>query len=100
VKPWIAHVHVKDGIWDTVAGKESYTWPGEGQAQVRRVLKDLLKDGYHGGISIEPHMAAVFHDPTAKTVTAEAQLANYVEYGRRLGELVADVQAQLAQGAA
>ena len=100
VKPWIAHVHVKDVIWEAAAGKEIYTWPGEGQAQVRRVLEDLLKDGYHGGISIEPHMAAVFHDPTAKTATAEAQLANYVEYGRRLGKLVAEVQAELGQGAA
>jgi sugar phosphate isomerase/epimerase len=96
VKPWIAHVHVKDVLWDAVAGKEIYAWPGEGQAQVRRVLKDLLKDGYPGGISIEPHMAAVFHDPTAQTATAEAQLANYVEYGRRLGRLVAEVQAELA----
>lgn len=95
VKPWIIHVHVKDVVWDATAGKEIYTWPGEGQAQVRRVLKDLLKDDYRGGVSIEPHMAAVFHDPTAKTATAEAQLANYVEYGQRLGRLVAEVQAEL-----
>ncbi len=95
VKPWIAHVHVKDVIWDPAAQKEVYTWPGEGHGEVRRVLADLLKDGYHGGISIEPHMAAVFHDPHAKTATAEAQLSNYVDYGRRLGDLVRDIQAGL-----
>jgi hypothetical protein len=45
-------------------------------------------------------MAAVFHDPGAKTATAEAQLANYVEYGRRLGTLVAEIQAPPATGRA
>ena len=96
VKPWIVHVHVKDVIWDPASNQETYTWPGEGQGQVRRILKDLLKDDYAGGVSIEPHMAAVFHDPTAKTATAEAQFANYVEYGRRLGRLVEEARAELA----
>jgi sugar phosphate isomerase/epimerase len=96
VKPWIRHVHVKDVVWDPAAGREHYTWPGEGQARVREVLRDLLAGGYDGGISIEPHMAAVFHDPTASTATAEAQFENYVEYGRRLERLVAEIRAELA----
>lgn len=99
VKPWIRHVHVKDVLWDPVAGKETYTWPGEGQGQVERVLADLISGGYEGGISIEPHMAAVFHDAGAPTATAEAQRANYVEYGRRLGRLVAGIQARVGGGA-
>lgn len=100
VKPWIRHVHVKDVIWDAAAGREHYTWPGEGQARVRDVLRDLLAGGYDGGISIEPHMAAVFHDPTAPTATAEAQFENYVEYGRRLAKLVEEIRAELAGTAA
>jgi sugar phosphate isomerase/epimerase len=96
VKPWIRHVHVKDVIWDAAAGREHYTWPGEGQARVRDVLRDLLAGGYDGGISIEPHMAAVFHDPTAPTATAEAQFENYLEYGRRLAKMVDEIRAELA----
>jgi sugar phosphate isomerase/epimerase len=95
VKPWISHVHVKDVIWDAVAGKETYTWPGEGHGAVRRVLADLIADGYAGGVSIEPHMAAVFHDAGAPTATAEAQRANFVEYGRRLARLVDGLRAEL-----
>jgi len=96
IKPWIRHVHVKDVIWDAAAGREHYTWPGEGQARVRDVLRDLLAGGYDGGISIEPHMAAVFHDPTAPTATAEAQFENYLEYGRRLAKMVDEIRAELA----
>jgi len=95
VKPWIAHVHVKDAIWDAARQEAVYTWPGEGHGQVRAVLKDLLAGDYAGGISLEPHMAAVFHDPTVKAAPAEAQYANYVEYGRRLEALVAEVRAEL-----
>jgi sugar phosphate isomerase/epimerase len=94
VKPFIAHVHVKDVIWDHVKNEPTYTFPGEGHAQVRRVLKDLLAAGYSGGVSIEPHMAVVFHDATV-TAPAERQYANYVEYGRRLGDLVRQVQEEL-----
>jgi len=61
---------------------------------VRRILKDLLAGGYDGGISIEPHMAVVFHDASV-TSSAAAQYANYVEYGRRLGRLVAEIQCEL-----
>ncbi len=96
VKPWIRHVHVKDVLWDATARREHYTWPGEGHARVREVLRDLLAGGYDGGISIEPHMAAVFHDPTAPTATAEAQFENFVEYGRRLERLIGEVRAEPA----
>lgn len=95
VKPWVVHVHVKDVIWDPVIKRETYTWPGDGHAQVRRVLKDLLASGYAGGISIEPHMAAVFHDPTARQASADAQMANYLEYGRRLARLLTDIRLEL-----
>ncbi|MGC8990447.1 MAG: sugar phosphate isomerase/epimerase family protein, partial [Verrucomicrobiia bacterium] len=78
VKPWIVHVHVKDVIWDATRNEAVYTWPGEGHGKVREILADLIKSGYNGGISIEPHIAAVFHDPNAKSVPPEAQYASYV----------------------
>ncbi|HOK79109.1 MAG TPA: sugar phosphate isomerase/epimerase [Verrucomicrobiota bacterium] len=91
VKPWIVHVHVKDVIWDAARNEAVYTWPGEGHGKVREILADLIKSGYNGGISIEPHIAAVFHDPNAKTVPPEAQYASYVEYGRRLQKLISEI---------
>lgn len=88
VKPWVVHVHVKDVIWDATRNDAIYTWPGEGHGKVRDILADLFASGYDGGVSIEPHIAAVFHDPTQKTVPAETQYASYVEYGRRLERLI------------
>lgn len=45
-------------------------------------MKDLMASGYDGGISIEPHMAVVFHDPTSKP---DAEMVNiYLEYGHRM----------------
>ena len=47
-------------------GKEVYLYPGEGQGKVREILADLQANGYDGGISIEPHLAAVFHDADSR----------------------------------
>jgi len=43
--------------------------------------------GYDGGISIEPHMAKVFHDENGGN-PEEFRYNNYVEYGRRLMTMV------------
>lgn len=94
VKPFIAHVHVKDLVWDQTRNEPVYTYPGEGEGQVRRVLKDLFGSGYDAGISIEPHMAVVFHDAKV-TSSAEVQYANYVEYGRRMAALVDGIRGEL-----
>ena len=51
------------------------------------ILADLLGRGYDGGISIEPHLAVVFHDPTVQS-EAVVRFSNYVEYGRRLQRLI------------
>ena len=91
VKNQIAHVHVKDAIWDPVKGEAVYVYPGEGQGQVRQILKDLLANGYDGGISIEPHMAVVFHDSSVKS-SAEDQYRSYIEYGQRLEKLIAEIE--------
>jgi predicted xylose isomerase-like sugar epimerase len=62
----------------------------DGQGDVRRVLKDLLDRGYDGGISIEPHVKAVAHDASVDAA-AEVKFAAYVEYGRRLMKLLAEI---------
>lgn len=87
VREHVAYLHVKDGVWDPAADKARWTFPGEGQGDVRRILADLLGTGYHGGISIEPHMGTTgVSDPAVPE--AEAKYRTYVEYGRRLERLL------------
>jgi sugar phosphate isomerase/epimerase len=87
----VVHLHVKDATWDATNQAETYHWPGEGQGRVRDILKDAMARGYRGGVSIEPHMVAVFHDAKAGPATRDALDArgNFVEYGRRLGRMIA-----------
>lgn len=87
------HVHIKDGTWDQEKDECQFCMPGEGDAQVARICGDLKSRGYDGYISIEPHVAAVFHaeageaeDPVAK---AKHLYESYVEYGRKMEALIA-----------
>jgi sugar phosphate isomerase/epimerase len=89
VREHVAYVHIKDGRLDD-QGRIVWTFPGEGNGDVKRVVKDLLDRGYDGGFSMEPHMKVVAHDPSV-TAEADARMANYVEYGRRFMRLVEDV---------
>lgn len=91
LKPHVAHLHVKDARWNPARNDADYTWPGEGDGAVRRILADALAGGYDAGISIEPHMVVVFHDQNSQA-NDEAMAANYVEYGRRLEQLIAGLR--------
>ena len=85
----IAYIHIKDArIKD---GKESFLYPGDGDANIRQILQMLYHNDYQGGVSIEPHMATVFHDPNTNKSSAEESYAIYVEYGRRLILLLREV---------
>jgi sugar phosphate isomerase/epimerase len=87
VREHIAYVHIKDGKWDAANKKTIYSYPGEGDGDVKRIVADLLARGYDGGFSIEPHLGAVFHDPSVQT-EADSRYRTYVEYGRRFMKLV------------
>ncbi len=91
VKDHIAYVHIKDGKWDAQNGKTIFTYPGEGDGDVRRIVKDLLANGYDGGISIEPHLAVVHHDASVTSDDA-IRYANYVEYGRKMMGILDEVR--------
>jgi sugar phosphate isomerase/epimerase len=93
VRDHTIHIHIKDARWNPTKNNADYTWPGEGDGRVRDILKDALRRGYDGAISIEPHMVTVFHDPTGGGSADEsAQRANYVEYGRRLEQLITEAR--------
>lgn len=93
VREHIAYVHIKDGCWDAQNNKSVFTYPGEGQGDVRQIIKDLISRGYDGGISIEPHMGAVFHDPSSGHSLNAEQI--YIEYGRRMMKMVSESRAEL-----
>ena len=88
------HIHIKDATWNPARNDADYNWPGEGQGQVRKILQDAFSRGYDAGISIEPHLAVVFHDASV-TASADAQYSSYVEYGHRVERLIGEVKAGL-----
>jgi len=90
VKEHICYVHIKDAVVTENDG-ETYTFPGEGHGKVRDIVADLLRRGYDGGFSIEPHVQAVVHEGK-KAADADAAYEAYVEYGRRLMKLVQEVK--------
>jgi sugar phosphate isomerase/epimerase len=87
VKEYISYVHIKDGVWNEATQNCDYTFPAEGEGDVERIVKDLLAGGYDGGFSIEPHMAVVHHEDTG-TTKEEIKYQLYIEYGRRMEELL------------
>jgi len=91
VKEFVVRVHIKDAIFirDTggIFAELQHTFPGEGHGEVKEILADLRNSGFPGALSIEPHLAVVYHDDS-KGSADEIRYANYVEYGRRLMKLV------------
>jgi len=97
LKDRIEYVHIKDGVFlgekDGVFPETKFTFPDEGDGQVRKVLKDLLANAYDGGISIEPHMGSVYHDNADKSQSEdEYKYKVYVEYGNRIMEMIEDIK--------
>ena len=91
VKQHIAYIHIKDSLNPKPGEKEEYTMPGEGQGYVKEIIADLKADGYNGGISIEPHLAAVFHNPAAMNTPGDKSYDLYVEYGQKLMRLLENI---------
>ncbi|MFW5829274.1 MAG: sugar phosphate isomerase/epimerase family protein [Planctomycetota bacterium] len=87
VQDHIAYVHIKDGVYEGT-GKTRFTWPGEGDGHVERILADLLGKGYDGGISMEPHLKVVYHEQATPADQATARAETYIEYGRRFMALL------------
>lgn len=93
VREHVAYIHIKDGIYDATARKMIFTYPGEGQGDIPKIIKDLFARGYDGGFSIEPHMGAVFHDPNSQHSLDAAEI--YVAYGRRMLKIINNIRTEL-----
>lgn len=92
VKEHVVHIHVKDAIWRPEKNDADYTLPGDGSAAVKEILKDAFAGGYDAGISIEPHMAVVFHDDS-KTASDEEVYNSFIQYGRRMMQVIDEIKA-------
>jgi sugar phosphate isomerase/epimerase len=95
LKDLITYFHIKDGKYVKETGgifpEVQYSYPGEGDADIVRIVKDLLENGYDGGICIEPHIANAYcdrKDDPANQDLHHIQLTSYVDYGRRTQDLV------------
>ena len=87
VREHVAYLHVKDAR--RVNGKIDYTFPGEGQGRLREILGLLAEGEMPIPISIEPHVAVVFHDPTVKAGFAK-RWDTFIDYGKQLIAMAED----------
>lgn len=87
VKEHISYIHIKDAKMANGSDTPTYTYPGDGDGDVIRILNDLIASGYNGGISIEPHLANVFHGNKTEFDPIQSE-QTYKKYGRQLMKLL------------
>ncbi len=73
LKPFTAHIHVKDAM----LSDGSIVPAGLGDGQIAAILKDAYASGYRGFLSLEPHLAAAgqfsgFSGPRLFKIAADA----------------------------
>ncbi len=103
VREFVTYVHIKDGtaeIQPDGTVKNAFCFAGDGCGDVRAIVIDLLKRGYDGGFSMEPHLATVFHADDNRDdneLQRRRKLETYVEYGRRFEKLLAECRRAAAE---
>lgn len=91
IKEFIEYIHIKD-CYVNEEDKHIFTYPGEGDGHVKEIVTDLIKSGYDGGFSIEPHLVHVFHEENKGETQEEYMFNTYVEYGKRMMKIVDDIK--------
>ncbi len=89
-KPWICHFHIKDCYPDE-QNKIIHCYPGEGLGDIRNIIIDLLKTGYRGYFSMEPHMAMQIHLSSNHPEDIDVRQI-YEEYCRKTIQLIEDLR--------
>ena len=54
LKPYVAHFHIKDAV----AATKTMVPAGCGDARIGEILQDAYASGYHGFLTLEPHLRA------------------------------------------
>ncbi len=55
LKPWIVHIHLKDGRWNAEEQRFEPLPIGEGEVDYLGQFRALVQDGYQGFLSLETH---------------------------------------------
>jgi len=53
MKPYVVHVHIKD--WK-LGSKDTGSIPGQGDAQIKELLAELVAMKYNSCLTMEPHL--------------------------------------------
>ena len=82
LKPYTAHIHVKDAK----KGTGEIVPAGEGDGGIGAILKDAYASGYRGFVSLEPHLKVAGHShgetgPALFKVAADALKRVCQEHG-------------------
>ena len=80
VREFVDYIHIKDAVVEN--DEPRYVFPAEGGGRVREILKSLAEERPGLPISIEPHVAVVFHDPSVKA-PLEERWSSFIDYGRQ-----------------
>lgn len=72
-KRWIAHVHLKDFVWQK--GEVKFVPPGQGIVDYRVILTGLREIDYRGFLSFEPRMGTWTKDTFVRMVDEFVKLA-------------------------
>ena len=83
----VEYLHIKDAR--RIGESLHYTFPGEGMGNVPEILQLIGDKKMDIPVSIEPHVAVVFHDPTV-TASFEERRDNFIAYGKRLEEMAGE----------
>ncbi|MCC5807267.1 MAG: sugar phosphate isomerase/epimerase [Opitutales bacterium] len=82
VREHVDQLHIKDARWDPLSPKLIPCLPGEGEGDVMAILADARRRGFHGPVSIEPHLGGANPD---------LRRERYLAAGRRLEALLAEL---------
>jgi len=86
------YIHIKDAKFGVGADGHTFTYCGEGDGNLPEILRRVIKeDGYDGVISIEPHIAAIVHEGSESSKGDELMYKSYLEYGRKLEAIIANI---------
>ncbi len=91
IKHAIAHIHVKDAIMDENDEQPIYTFAGEGNGNLKAIMKDLHESNYDGFVAIEPHMGKVFHEAN-KDEKVEQQYEIYFQFAKKFENLLSSIK--------
>jgi len=90
VKNYITYIHIKDAKRDGEGRFAGYCFPGEGAGYVQQIITDLVTSDYQGCISIEPHVAAIYHEQGNRN-NEDICYQAYIRYGRNLVKMIEEV---------